>query len=111
MENFPAREQGAVVGREGCSARPSLSDAPQETTTCEEIKRDSEGSLKLEDPTEVKIEDSFFQPVCLTPTSKVFPGESRAAEQGISEGNHPTGEAAAGKVHSSRQLVGKFRVC
>ncbi|CAN8188699.1 unnamed protein product [Coccothraustes coccothraustes] len=43
-----------------------------ETTTCEEHKRDSEGSLKLEDPTEVKAEESFFQPVCITPTTKVL---------------------------------------
>ncbi|KAM4878385.1 chromosome-associated kinesin KIF4A [Sylvia borin] len=40
-------------------------------TPCEN-KRDSEGSLKLEDPTEVKAEGSFFQPVCVTPTSKVL---------------------------------------
>ncbi|XP_066195028.1 chromosome-associated kinesin KIF4-like [Sylvia atricapilla] len=37
-----------------------------------ENKRDSEGSLKLEDPTEVREEGSFFQPVCVTPTSKVL---------------------------------------
>uniref|UniRef100_A0A8D2PIB4 Kinesin family member 4A n=1 Tax=Zosterops lateralis melanops TaxID=1220523 RepID=A0A8D2PIB4_ZOSLA len=30
-------------------------------------KRDSDGSLKLEDPMEVRIEDSFFQPVGLSP--------------------------------------------
>lgn len=61
-------------GRDGCSARASPSAAPQE-----EDKRDSEGSLKLEDSTEMK-EESSFQPVCVTPTSKVFPGESRAAQ-------------------------------
>ncbi|XP_039428230.1 chromosome-associated kinesin KIF4A [Corvus cornix cornix] len=43
-----------------------------ETTACEEHKRDSEGSLKLEDPTEVKAGESFFQPVCVTPTTKVL---------------------------------------
>uniref|UniRef100_A0A8C5IF10 Kinesin family member 4A n=1 Tax=Junco hyemalis TaxID=40217 RepID=A0A8C5IF10_JUNHY len=42
------------------------------TTTCEEHKRDSEGSLKLEDPTDVKAEETFFQPVCVTPTNKVL---------------------------------------
>lgn len=38
--------------------------------------------MKLEDPTEVKAGESFFQPVCVTPTSKVFPGsrDSRAAQ-------------------------------
>uniref|UniRef100_A0A8C5IDH5 Kinesin family member 4A n=1 Tax=Junco hyemalis TaxID=40217 RepID=A0A8C5IDH5_JUNHY len=35
-----------------------------------EHKRDSEGSLKLEDPTDVKAEETFFQPVCVTPTNK-----------------------------------------
>lgn len=38
--------------------------------------------MKLEDPTEVKAEESFFQPVCITPTTKVFPGESRAVNEG-----------------------------
>uniref|UniRef100_A0A8C3XDY2 Kinesin family member 4A n=1 Tax=Cyanoderma ruficeps TaxID=181631 RepID=A0A8C3XDY2_9PASS len=41
-------------------------------TTCEEHRRDSEGSLKLEDPTEVKAEDSFFQHVYVTPNLKVL---------------------------------------
>uniref|UniRef100_A0A8C5ID88 Kinesin family member 4A n=1 Tax=Junco hyemalis TaxID=40217 RepID=A0A8C5ID88_JUNHY len=36
-----------------------------------EHKRDSEGSLKLEDPTDVKAEETFFQPVCVTPTNKL----------------------------------------
>lgn len=36
--------------------------------------------MKLEDPMEVKAEENFFQPVSITPTTKVFPGESRAAE-------------------------------
>ncbi|XP_039945926.1 chromosome-associated kinesin KIF4A [Hirundo rustica] len=47
-------------------------DQGLETTISEENKRDSEESLKLEDPTDVKAEDSFFQPVCVTPTSKVL---------------------------------------
>lgn len=100
VENFPAGEQGAVVGRDGCSTRASPSAAPQETTTCEEQKRDSQGSLKLEDPTEVKAGDSFFQPVCVTPPTKVFPGirDSRAAEGRGPGGKSPQrGEAAAGK--------------
>lgn len=47
---------------------------------------------------EVRIEDSFFQPVGVTSASKVFPGEGRAAERGIFEGDHPRGEAASGKL-------------
>uniref|UniRef100_A0A8C0HQG9 Kinesin family member 4A n=1 Tax=Buteo japonicus TaxID=224669 RepID=A0A8C0HQG9_9AVES len=34
--------------------------------------RDSEGSFKLEDPTEVTAGETFFQPVCITPTTKVL---------------------------------------
>uniref|UniRef100_A0A8B9V217 Kinesin family member 4A n=1 Tax=Anas zonorhyncha TaxID=75864 RepID=A0A8B9V217_9AVES len=34
--------------------------------------RDSEGSFKLEDPTEVTPGETFFQPVCITPTAKVL---------------------------------------
>uniref|UniRef100_A0A8C0BR26 Kinesin family member 4A n=1 Tax=Buteo japonicus TaxID=224669 RepID=A0A8C0BR26_9AVES len=33
---------------------------------------DSEGSFKLEDPTEVTAGETFFQPVCITPTTKVL---------------------------------------
>uniref|UniRef100_A0A8C5TGB0 Kinesin family member 4A n=1 Tax=Malurus cyaneus samueli TaxID=2593467 RepID=A0A8C5TGB0_9PASS len=60
---------------DGCSCSPATCrnrDRGLETTTCEEHKRDSEGSLKLEDPTEVKAGESFFQPVCVTPTTKVL---------------------------------------
>ncbi|NXF99803.1 KIF4 protein, partial [Sakesphorus luctuosus] len=38
----------------------------------EDPQRDSDGSLKLEDPTMVKAGESFFQPVCATPTTKVL---------------------------------------
>ncbi|XP_030823718.1 chromosome-associated kinesin KIF4A isoform X2 [Camarhynchus parvulus] len=58
-----------LPGKAGRGPRKNLMG---ETTTCEEHKRDSEGSLKLEDPTEVKAEESFFQPVCITPTTKVL---------------------------------------
>ncbi|XP_064282621.1 chromosome-associated kinesin KIF4A isoform X2 [Passer domesticus] len=56
----------------GKAGRGTKKNLMGETTTCEENKRDSEGSLKLEDPTEVKAEESFFQPVCITPTTKVL---------------------------------------
>ena len=36
-----------------------------------ERTQDSEGSFKLEDPTEVTPGMSFFNPVCATPNSKV----------------------------------------
>ncbi|XP_041252520.1 chromosome-associated kinesin KIF4A [Onychostruthus taczanowskii] len=60
---------------DGCSctaAKCRNRERGLETTTYEENKRDSEGSLKLEDPTEVKAEDSFFQPVCAIPTTKIL---------------------------------------
>ncbi|KAB0389028.1 hypothetical protein E2I00_002514, partial [Balaenoptera physalus] len=37
-----------------------------------ERTRDSEGSFKLEDPTEVTPGLSFFNPVCATPNSKIL---------------------------------------
>ncbi|KAM6991341.1 chromosome-associated kinesin KIF4-like [Passerculus sandwichensis] len=60
---------------DGCSCSTAMCrnrEQGLETTTCEEHKRDSEGSLKLEDPMEVKAEESFFQPVSITPTTKVL---------------------------------------
>ncbi|XP_069667696.1 chromosome-associated kinesin KIF4A isoform X3 [Haliaeetus albicilla] len=61
---------------EGCSCDsakcrnrdPGFPDA----TLCEDQTRDSEGSFKLEDPTEVTAGETFFQPVCITPTTKVL---------------------------------------
>ncbi|NXI47509.1 KIF4 protein, partial [Galbula dea] len=44
----------------------------QDATVCEDQTRDSEGSIKLEDPTEVTAGETFFQPVCVTPTTKVL---------------------------------------
>ncbi|NXC43786.1 KIF4 protein, partial [Penelope pileata] len=41
-------------------------------TLCEDRARDSEGFFKLEDPTEVTAGETFFQPVCITPTTKVL---------------------------------------
>ncbi|NXE13487.1 KIF4 protein, partial [Lophotis ruficrista] len=43
-----------------------------DATRCEDQTRDSEGSFKLEDPTEVTAGETFFQPVCVTPTTKVL---------------------------------------
>uniref|UniRef100_A0A8C3Y498 Kinesin family member 4A n=1 Tax=Catharus ustulatus TaxID=91951 RepID=A0A8C3Y498_CATUS len=60
---------------DGCSCNQTTCrnrERGLEITTCEEHKRDSEGSLKLEDPMEMKEEESFFQPVCVTPTTKVL---------------------------------------
>lgn len=37
----------------------------------EDQTRDSEGSFKLEDPTEVTAGETFFEPICITPTKKV----------------------------------------
>ncbi|XP_061301642.1 chromosome-associated kinesin KIF4A isoform X1 [Pezoporus flaviventris] len=61
---------------EGCSCDPAkcrnrdsgFLDAAQ----CEDQGRDSEGSLKPEDPTEVTMEGTFFHPVCATPPTKVL---------------------------------------
>uniref|UniRef100_A0A8C8RM10 Kinesin family member 4A n=1 Tax=Pelusios castaneus TaxID=367368 RepID=A0A8C8RM10_9SAUR len=40
--------------------------------TSEDQTRDSEGSFKLEDPTEVTAGETFFEPICITPTKKVL---------------------------------------
>ncbi|XP_068813105.1 chromosome-associated kinesin KIF4A isoform X2 [Struthio camelus] len=61
---------------EGCSCDstkcrnrdPGFPDA----TLCADQTRDSEGSFKLEDPNEVTAGETFFQPVCITPTTKVL---------------------------------------
>lgn len=47
-----------------------LSDSQDSLSTVERTQ-DSEGSFKLEDPTEVTPGLSFFNPVCATPNSKV----------------------------------------
>uniref|UniRef100_A0A8C9L5W7 Kinesin family member 4A n=1 Tax=Serinus canaria TaxID=9135 RepID=A0A8C9L5W7_SERCA len=58
---------------DGCSCTPATCrNRERSLGVVAEHKRDSEGSLKLEDPTEVKTEESFFQPVCITPTTKVL---------------------------------------
>lgn len=44
---------------------------PQDSSGSVERAQDSEGSFKLEDPTEVTPGLSFFNPVCATPSSKV----------------------------------------
>ncbi|NXH20549.1 KIF4 protein, partial [Bucco capensis] len=44
----------------------------QDATLSEDQTRDYEGSIKLEDPTEVTAGETFFQPVCVTPTTKVL---------------------------------------
>ncbi|EHB09248.1 Chromosome-associated kinesin KIF4A [Heterocephalus glaber] len=49
-----------------------------------EQTRDSEGSFKLEDPTEVTPGLSFFNPVCATPNGKILK-EMHEVEQGLSK--------------------------
>ncbi|NXC24025.1 KIF4 protein, partial [Campylorhamphus procurvoides] len=65
------RQCGCRRNRLGCTERCSCT-----ATACRnrehDPQRDSEGSLKLEDPTLVKAGESFFQPPCVTPTSKVL---------------------------------------
>ncbi|NXF80256.1 KIF4 protein, partial [Sclerurus mexicanus] len=73
------RQCGCRRNRLGCSERCSCA-----ATSCRnrepcshcavppDPQRDSEGSLKLEDPTMVRAEESFFQPPCVTPTTKVL---------------------------------------
>ncbi|KAM6322964.1 chromosome-associated kinesin KIF4A [Podargus strigoides] len=60
---------------EGCgcdSTKCRNRDPGFDATLCEDQTRDSEGSFKLEDPTEVTGGETFFQPVCVTPTTKVL---------------------------------------
>ncbi|NXW63217.1 KIF4 protein, partial [Eurystomus gularis] len=61
---------------DGCSCDPAKCrnrDAGfPDATLGEDRTRDSEGSFKLEDPTEVTAGETFFQPVCVTPTTKVL---------------------------------------
>ncbi|NXS52612.1 KIF4 protein, partial [Brachypteracias leptosomus] len=60
----------------GCSCDPTKcrnrDPALPDATLGEDRTRDSEGSFKLEDPTEVTVGETFFQPVCVTPTTKVL---------------------------------------
>lgn len=62
------------MGKEGLNVVKVLqkNSVPQNATVCEDQTRDSEGSFKLEDPTEVNPGETFFQPVCVTPTAKVL---------------------------------------
>ncbi|KFQ41747.1 PREDICTED: chromosome-associated kinesin KIF4A [Nestor notabilis] len=61
--------EGCSCDSAKCRNRDSgFPDAAQ----CEDRGRDSEGSFKLEDPTEVTVGETFFQPVCVTPATKVL---------------------------------------
>ncbi|NXD11940.1 KIF4 protein, partial [Nothocercus nigrocapillus] len=44
----------------------------QDATLREDQSKDSEGSFKLEDPTEASAEEAFFQPVFISPTIEVL---------------------------------------
>ncbi|XP_027580754.1 chromosome-associated kinesin KIF4A isoform X1 [Pipra filicauda] len=82
------RQCGCRRQKVGCSSGCSCDQATcrnrdhaLEATTCEDPQRDSEGSLKLEDPTMVKAGESFFQPLCVTPTTKVL--QDITAQEGL----------------------------
>ncbi|NXG17654.1 KIF4 protein, partial [Grallaria varia] len=74
------RQCGCRRNKAGCTERCSCPTAScRNRGTCslcvaptQDPQRDSEGSLKLEDPTMVKAGESFFQPPCVTPTTKVL---------------------------------------
>lgn len=70
-----------MLGKEGMDIVqvPQNSTAPQDATLCEDQKRDSEGSFKFEDPTEVTAGETFFQPLGVTPTTKVLPKAVRGS--------------------------------
>ncbi|NXL34553.1 KIF4 protein, partial [Glaucidium brasilianum] len=74
------RQCGCRKQKVGCTQRCSCDSAKcrnrecgvQDAVLCEDQTRDLEGSFKLEDPTEVTAGETFFQPVCVTPTTKVL---------------------------------------
>uniref|UniRef100_A0A8C0ECP5 Kinesin family member 4A n=1 Tax=Bubo bubo TaxID=30461 RepID=A0A8C0ECP5_BUBBB len=74
------RQCGCRKQKVGCTERCSCDSAKcrnrdpgvRDAMLCEDQPRDSEGSFKLEDPTEVTAGETFFQPVCVTPTAKVL---------------------------------------
>uniref|UniRef100_A0A8C8ALH2 Kinesin family member 4A n=1 Tax=Otus sunia TaxID=257818 RepID=A0A8C8ALH2_9STRI len=74
------RQCGCRRQKVGCTEHCSCDSAKcrnrdpgvREAVLCEDQTRDSEGSFKLEDPTEVTAGETFFQPVCVTPTAKVL---------------------------------------
>uniref|UniRef100_A0A663MU24 Kinesin family member 4A n=1 Tax=Athene cunicularia TaxID=194338 RepID=A0A663MU24_ATHCN len=74
------RQCGCRKQKVGCTQRCSCDSAKcrnrdpgvRDAVLCEDQTRDSEGSFKLEDPTEVTAGETFFQPVCVTPTTKVL---------------------------------------
>ncbi|XP_025922098.1 chromosome-associated kinesin KIF4A isoform X6 [Apteryx rowi] len=68
------RQKAGCTGGCGCDSTKCRNRDPgfPDATLCEDQTRDSEGSFKLEDPTEVTAGETFFQPVCITPTTKVL---------------------------------------
>ncbi|XP_051486627.1 chromosome-associated kinesin KIF4A isoform X1 [Apus apus] len=74
------RQCGCRKQKVGCTEGCSCDSAKcrnrdpnfQDATLGEDQTRDSEGSFKLEDPTEVTAGETFFEPVCVTPTAKVL---------------------------------------
>ncbi|XP_027692622.1 chromosome-associated kinesin KIF4A [Vombatus ursinus] len=68
------RKQKAGCG-EDCSCDPAKCrnrEHQVDTSSSTENVQDSDGSFKLEDPTEVTPGLSFFKPVCATPNSKIL---------------------------------------
>uniref|UniRef100_A0A8D0L229 Kinesin family member 4A n=1 Tax=Sphenodon punctatus TaxID=8508 RepID=A0A8D0L229_SPHPU len=68
------RKQKAVC-TESCncdSAKCRNREHNLDGTIFEDQTRDSEGSIRLEDPTEVTFGKTFFEPVCITPTKEVL---------------------------------------
>ncbi|XP_074064455.1 chromosome-associated kinesin KIF4A isoform X2 [Macrotis lagotis] len=68
------RKQKANCG-EDCSCNPEKCrnrEQPVDMSSSTENIQDSEGSFKLEDPTEVTAGLNFFNPVCATPSSKIL---------------------------------------
>ncbi|XP_071425742.1 chromosome-associated kinesin KIF4A [Pithys albifrons albifrons] len=66
------RQCGCRRNRLGCTEHCGCTVASCRNREQEDPQRDSDGSLKLEDPTMVKAGESFFQPLSATPTTKVL---------------------------------------
>ncbi|NWI98112.1 KIF4 protein, partial [Pitta sordida] len=73
------RQCGCRRNKQGCTDSCSCNSATcrnreqeLDPPSFEDTQRDSEGSLKLEDPTMVRAGENFFQPPCVTPTTKVL---------------------------------------
>lgn len=75
----PAEPSAFAAASPGAGLLTGCALDPQDCSGSVERAQDSEGSFKLEDPTEVTPGLSFFHPVCATPNSKVS-GPERVAD-------------------------------